>query len=113
MQITDAQLHIWDPETADRPWPADGHLRAQRHIARSYLSSYGADPISSDSFSVAQLLAEMDRAGVDAGVLVPPSFEGDHDACVRAAQTYPDRLRVMGRLDLKDLEWVMGPGVQE
>ncbi len=45
------------------------------------------------------LLAEMDRAGVDCAILVPPSLDGDrNDLCLAAAQQNPDRFAVMGRL---------------
>jgi predicted TIM-barrel fold metal-dependent hydrolase len=45
------------------------------------------------------LLAEMDKAGVDKAVLVPPSLDGDrNDLCLAAAAAHPDRFRVMGRL---------------
>jgi predicted TIM-barrel fold metal-dependent hydrolase len=86
--ITDAQAHIWEPETPDRPWLPGG---------RSF--AHG------DQYTVDQLLAEMAGAGVDQVVLVPPSFEGDrNDACLAAAAAYPDKFRVMGRLSLTDPE---------
>ncbi len=45
------------------------------------------------------LLAEMDRAGVDRALLVPPSLDGDrNDLCLAAAAAHPDRFAVMGRL---------------
>ena len=84
--ITDAQVHVWEPETPDRPWPAG---------AREW--AHG------DQFTVDQLLAEMATAQVDSAVLVPPSFEGDrNEACLAAAAAYPDRFRVMGRIPLTD-----------
>ncbi|MGH3759251.1 amidohydrolase family protein [Actinophytocola sp.] len=86
MITTDAQAHIWGPDTPDRPWPPDGHT-----------FSHG------DQYTVDQLLAEMAGAGVDQVVLVPPSFEGDrNDICLAAARAYPDRFRVMGRVTLTD-----------
>jgi predicted TIM-barrel fold metal-dependent hydrolase len=42
----------------------------------------------------------MDSAGVDRAILVPPSWEGErNDVCLAAAQNYPQRFAVMGRLD--------------
>jgi predicted TIM-barrel fold metal-dependent hydrolase len=42
----------------------------------------------------------MDAAGVDRVVIVPPMWEGErNDVALAAAQTYPDRFGVMGRLD--------------
>jgi predicted TIM-barrel fold metal-dependent hydrolase len=49
------------------------------------------------------LIAEMDAAGVDRAVIVPPSWEGDrNDLALEAAQRHPARLGVMGRVDLFD-----------
>lgn len=84
--ITDAQTHIWEPEAPDRPWIPGG---------RSF--AHG------DRYTSSELLTEMDRAGVDRAVLVPPSFEGDrNDVCLAAAAAHPARFRVMGRVDLTD-----------
>ncbi|WP_175165901.1 amidohydrolase family protein [Paraburkholderia fynbosensis] len=47
------------------------------------------------------LLKEMDRAGVDALILVPPLGKDkviDNDTAVQAAQERPNRFKVMGRL---------------
>lgn len=86
MEIIDAQVHIWPPESADRPW-----------IETAHLFNHGAE------FSTETLLAEMDAAGVDAAVLVPPSFEGDrNDYCLEAARAHPDRFAVMGRITVPD-----------
>ena len=65
------------------------------------------------------MLFQMDLAGVRRAVIVPPSWEGDrNDAALEAAQTYPDRFAVMGRLDLKDpaspgkvAAWKQQPGM--
>lgn len=86
MMITDAQAHIFAPESADRPW-----LPGAREWAHG------------DEYTAEQLLDEMDAAGVDQAVLVPPSFEGDrNDVCLAAARAHPDRFRVMGRITLID-----------
>ena len=79
--IVDAQVHVWGANTPERPWPA----RAEPHRA----------PLGKD-----ELLAEMDKAGVDRALLVPPSWEGDrNDLALEAAQAHPDRYAVMGRFD--------------
>lgn len=45
----------------------------------------------------------MDQAGIDASILVPPSWEGDrNDYCLTAARDYPDRFAVMGRFSADD-----------
>jgi L-fuconolactonase len=49
-----------------------------------------------------ELLLLMDQAGVDRAVLIPPSLDGDrNDLCLAAAQEYPRRFAVMGRLLLR------------
>jgi len=65
------------------------------------------------------VLAEMDRAGVDRAVIVPPSWEGDrNDLALEAARQHPDRFAVMGRLALERPEsrslladWRRQPGM--
>jgi L-fuconolactonase len=82
MLIVDSQVHIWAANTPERPWPA-------RHEAQK------PEPITAND-----LLREMKAAGVDRSVLVPPSWEGErNDVCLAAAQKYPDKFAVMGRLD--------------
>ena len=50
-----------------------------------------------------ELLPEMDRAGVDCAILVPPSLDGDrNDLCLAAAAQHPQRFAVMGRIALAD-----------
>jgi predicted TIM-barrel fold metal-dependent hydrolase len=85
--ITDSQVHIWAANTPERPWPDGGEARAQRPVP----------------LAVEELIAEMDAAGVDRAVIVPPSWEGDrNDVALAAAAAHPDRLAVMGRLDIAD-----------
>lgn len=82
MLIVDSQVHIWAADTPERPWPA--RLKAQREI-----------PLGRE-----QLLRDMDDAGVDRVVIVPPSWEGDrNDLALDAAAKHPDRFAIMGRLD--------------
>ena len=65
MKIVDAQVHIWAANTPERPWPA----RAEPHRA----------PLGKE-----ELLAEMDKAGVDRVIIVPPSWEGDRNDLAKA-----------------------------
>lgn len=82
LEIVDSQVHIWAASTPERPWPA-------RH------APHRPEPITATS-----LLADMDAAGVHRAILVPPSWEGErNDVCLEAAQNYPHRFAVMGRLD--------------
>lgn len=83
MQVVDSQVHIWAENTPDRPWAPNMEGRA--HLP---------EPLSAE-----KLLGWMDEAGVDAAILVPPSLEGDrNDLSLAAAQAYPDRFAVMGRI---------------
>ena len=84
MLITDAQIHIWGPDTPERPWPRDG-IQPQR-----------PEPLGAP-----EVVAEMDRAGVARAVLVPPSWEGyRNDLALSAVAAYPGRFAVMGRIDV-------------
>ena len=103
MNIVDSQVHMWQAETPDRPWPPGRAQDAQKPY-----------PISKET-----MLFQMDLAGVRRAVIVPPSWEGDrNDVALEAAQSYPDRFAVMGRLDLKDpaspgkvVAWKQQPGM--
>jgi L-fuconolactonase len=86
MFIADAQVHIWGPNTPERPWPPRPTV-----------------PHRSVAFSYGDLLDEMDAAGVHRALIVPPTWEGDrNDLGLEAARLYPDRFGVMGRLDTED-----------
>jgi predicted TIM-barrel fold metal-dependent hydrolase len=85
--IIDAQVHLWAAETPNRPWPVDGQKRAHLKAPMSYEN----------------MLSDMDKAGVDRVIIVPPSWEGDrNDYALMAAHHHPNRFAVMGRLCLED-----------
>jgi predicted TIM-barrel fold metal-dependent hydrolase len=85
MLIVDAQVHIWGADTPERPWPK--RAEPQRPV-----------PLDKDD-----LLREMNEAGVDRVVIVPPSWEGDrNDLAIEAAIEHPNRYATMGRLDPQD-----------
>jgi predicted TIM-barrel fold metal-dependent hydrolase len=87
MAVTDAQIHLWEIEQPERPWPKDGR----------------ATPHRPDGFTAEQMLAEMDAVGVDRAVIVPPSWIGEtNDYALEAAALYPTRFAVMGRYDPSD-----------
>ena len=89
MIIIDAQVHIWGADTPSRPWPEYGKGYAHR-----------AEPLGKDA-----LLREMDAAGVDRVVIVPPSWEGErNDLALDAARLHPDRFAIMGRLAIEKPE---------
>lgn len=82
MLIVDSQVHIGGANTPERPWPA-------RHA-----------PHRPTPFSADDLLQEMNTAGVDAAIIVPPGWEGDrNDLGLEAARLHPTRFAVMGRID--------------
>lgn len=85
MLIVDSQVHIWGANTPERPWPQ--RAEAQRPV-----------PLTHED-----LLREMDAAGVDRVVIVPPSWEGDrNDLAIAAHLAHPGRFATMGRLDPQD-----------
>ncbi len=84
MLVTDAQVHLWEDDRPDRPWPRETRARPHRPHA----------------FSAEDMVAEMDLAGVDRAVIVPPSWIGENNAtALEAAARYPERFAVMGRFD--------------
>jgi L-fuconolactonase len=79
MLITDAQVHVWEIERPDRPWPL-GPRRA---------------PHKPHGFSAEEVLAHMNAAGVDRAVIVPPHWAGDtNSVALEAATKYPTRFSV-------------------
>lgn len=85
IEITDAQVHLWRPDTPDHPWPEGTHQFAHGR-----------------SMSAGRMLRLMDDAGVRRAVLVPPSWAGDsNEYCAEAARHHPDRFAVAGRVPLQ------------
>jgi L-fuconolactonase len=103
MIIIDSGVHIWAPETAEKPWNRTDTGKPHR-----------LEPLGYE-----ELLGEMDHAGVDRAILVPPAWEADrNDTSLDAARLYPDRFAVMGRLPLdhpdsgeRIPEWKEQPGM--
>jgi L-fuconolactonase len=86
MTIIDAQVHIWGADTPERPWP-------------EYSKGYAHRP---EPFGRDALLREMETAGVEQVVIVPPSWEGNrNDLALEAARSHPERLAIMGRLAIE------------
>lgn len=85
MLIADAQVHVWGPNTPQRPWRI-GPVKPHREV-----------PLGPED-----LLREMDAAGVERAILVPPSWDANrNDLVLEAARRHPRRFAVMGRLDLE------------
>jgi predicted TIM-barrel fold metal-dependent hydrolase len=84
----DSQIHIWRPHSEAAPWPDAG---------RAYAHRGGVSPTG------AELLRDMDDAGVDGAILIPPSFAGyDNEYALDVARSAPDRFAVMGRIAVDD-----------
>jgi L-fuconolactonase len=84
MFIVDSQVHIWGANTPERPWPARQAVKPQRETP----------------WTKEELLGEMNAAGVNRVVIVPPSWEGErNDLALAAAQAHPDRFAIMGRIN--------------
>ena len=82
MMIIDSQVHVWPPDRPDR-------RLGPGHEERT-------------PYSYQQLLADMDRAGIDRAILVPPSIDADrNDYALEAVRKHPDRFAVMGKVPLK------------
>jgi predicted TIM-barrel fold metal-dependent hydrolase len=87
MTIIDAQVHVWPPEKPERPYIKEDASNPHRPV-----------PLTHE-----RLLGEMDSAGVDRVILVPPSWEGfRNDYALQAARQFPDRFAVMGKVRLDE-----------
>src|SRR6266700_2173727 len=85
--ITDAQVHIYELDRPESPWPKepDRSKPPAKHSA---------------SFSPEEMLGAMEATGVDRAVIVPPAWAGENNGpALNAAARYPGRFAVMGRLD--------------
>jgi L-fuconolactonase len=83
MEIIDSQVHVWPPHREDRPLGASGRDRTP--------------------YSYEALITDMDAAGVDGAILVPPSFEADrNDYAIEAVRKHPSRFAIMGRINLQN-----------
>jgi L-fuconolactonase len=82
MMVVDSQVHVWPPDRPDRRLgPGVGEHKP-----------YGYEA----------LVRDMNRAGVDRAILVPPSFDADrNDYALEAVRSHPDRFAIMGRVALK------------
>jgi predicted TIM-barrel fold metal-dependent hydrolase len=95
MKIIDAQVHIWSSGTPLAP-----------HRPTS-------------SYSAAELIAEMDAAGVDGAILHPPSWDPvSNPLSIQAVQDYPGKFAILGNFPLDVPEnralvpgWTEQPGM--
>ncbi|WP_050032048.1 amidohydrolase family protein [Halorubrum halophilum] len=86
MRLVDTHTHVWGPDTADLPW-------------------YSADlpPEWSGPYPHTDLVADMDAAEIDEGVLMPTSIYGRDERAneytLRAIEAHPERLWGVGVMD--------------
>jgi predicted TIM-barrel fold metal-dependent hydrolase len=94
MQITDAQVHLWEAHRPDRPWPSE-------QIGKpSFVVVPGARPHRPEPLGADELIGMMDRTGINRAIIVPPSPVGDsNDTALEAAARFPARFAVMGRFN--------------
>src|SRR5437868_10754734 len=86
MLVTDAQVHLWEAERPERPWP----------------KPQARPPHRPNGFSAEEMLAEMKTAGVDRAIIVPPTWAGEsNDWALEMASRYPTRFAVVGRFDVR------------
>jgi predicted TIM-barrel fold metal-dependent hydrolase len=84
MIVTDAQVHLWEVDRPERPWPP----------ARN-------EPHTAEGWSAEEMRAEMAAAGVDRAVIVPPTWVGEHNlTALEAVAKYPGQFAIMGRFDI-------------
>ena len=101
--IIDSQVHIWGPETPNKPYFTENASKPHRPIPLGHK----------------ELLQVMDANGVQRTVCVPPTWEGfSNEESLVAARLYPDRFAVMGRLAIDKPEsrellpkWKTQPGM--
>jgi L-fuconolactonase len=99
MAIIDAQVHIYEANTPERPW----------HSVPNW-----PDHVTGD-----EMLAAMDKAGIDGAILVAPLTMYRYDAsyAVEVQRAHPDRFALVKPVDPEDpavgdviAEWKRTPG---
>jgi L-fuconolactonase len=99
--ITDAQIHLWPPNSAARPW------------------AEGAKPDVDPPLTAERFIAIMDAVGVSRAVISPPGVSGyDSSYALECAARYPRRFAVTSRWNLDDpnnpgriATWLRQPGM--
>ena len=96
MRIIDGQVHIVGPSTPERPWVADLQSSVGGAVGAATAKHFGGDAL----ISAEQMLAAMEAVGVFGAILVVSTHYGfDNRFSLDAAAAYPDRFRVVGKLD--------------
>ena len=91
MMICDSQIHLWQEDRPDRPWPPGGKERLAGGLHRN--AAMGAE----------EIIGLMDAGAIDRAIIAPPSWEGNRtDYAFEVAEKYPDRFAVTPWLPLDD-----------
>ncbi|KUO53695.1 MAG: hypothetical protein APF78_05405 [Sphingomonadales bacterium BRH_c3] len=94
MEVIDCQVHIIDRNRPERPW-VPGFAESLAGTLAGEIFTTGSAIITDE-----EMVAAMDRAGVDGALLVPTSHYGwDNSYSVEAARKWPERFRVVGRVE--------------
>jgi predicted TIM-barrel fold metal-dependent hydrolase len=83
--VSDVQVHLWEAESPHKPWPP-----------------FSRKPHKPNGFLIDEMLAEMNTAGVDRAVIVPPTWTGgSNDYALGIEVQYPEKFAVVGRFNAK------------
>lgn len=86
--IIDSQIHLWGPDSPERPWPENVKPDVE-------------PPLTAERF-----IPMMDEIGVSRAIIAPPGVSGfDPGYALECAAKFPDRLAVTSRWTLDDPEW--------
>ena len=84
MIIIDSQVHIWGPETPDKPYMKEDASKPHRPVPLEYQ----------------ELIQVMDTNGVQRTVCVPPTWEGySNEESLKAARLHHHRTQSPGSVD--------------
>ncbi len=87
MMIIDSQVHIWGPETTDKPYMTEDASKPHRPVPLEHQ----------------ELIQLMDANGVQRTVCVPPTWEGySNEESLKAARLHLDRRRRHARVACPD-----------
>lgn len=87
LEVVDAQVHVWGEDSPERPWD----------------SSVAIAPHGPPGMPASTVLAAMSNAKVNAGLIIPVSFEGNrNDLGIAACERWPHQFGMLGRFDFSD-----------
>jgi predicted TIM-barrel fold metal-dependent hydrolase len=85
MKVIDAHVHVWEADRPDRP----RSMQVTPHIPELKLAE--------------EYVPDMDTAGVDIAIQIPPAFVGvDNQYSFEAAESFPGRFFVFGLFNLME-----------